>query len=236
MPSPFPGMDPYLEAPEIWPDFQAALALAISQSLSETLPAGYEARLNRRTEPATLPEGEPTGYAFVEIGQHQGGDRPQTLIEIVGPRCKRPGADREAYIGQQREALSGGTSLITIDLLRDGRHPWVSDEFGTRLESIGLRPDYLVLVNRAWQPARGVARCQVFPTFLPEPLPAVPVPLREGQAEALLDLQFVFTRAYDGGPYRRGAVDYTQPPRPPLPDHLVGWARERIRAAGLTAG
>ncbi|MHC5543137.1 DUF4058 family protein [Singulisphaera rosea] len=26
MPSHFPGMDPYLEAPEIWPDLQEALA------------------------------------------------------------------------------------------------------------------------------------------------------------------------------------------------------------------
>jgi hypothetical protein len=25
MPSPFPGMDPYLEAPDIWPDFHNAL-------------------------------------------------------------------------------------------------------------------------------------------------------------------------------------------------------------------
>ncbi len=26
MPSPFPGMEPYLEAPDIWPDFHGALA------------------------------------------------------------------------------------------------------------------------------------------------------------------------------------------------------------------
>ena len=26
MPSPFPGMDPYIETPELWPDFHSDLA------------------------------------------------------------------------------------------------------------------------------------------------------------------------------------------------------------------
>ena len=38
MPSPFPGMDPYLEAPDIWPDFHDRLAEQISSELNRTLP------------------------------------------------------------------------------------------------------------------------------------------------------------------------------------------------------
>jgi len=102
---------------------------------------------------------------------------------------------------------------------------------------LGLRsaPDYLVQVHRAWKRVKP-GTVQIFPVAITESLPVFPVPLREGQDEVPLDLQFVFNRAYDRGPYRRGAVDYTQPPRPPLPDALAEWGRECVRAAGLAAG
>ncbi len=50
MPSPFPGMDPYLEAPDIWPDLHDRLAGQISTELNRTLPQPYYARLEMRPE------------------------------------------------------------------------------------------------------------------------------------------------------------------------------------------
>jgi hypothetical protein len=47
---PFPGMDPYLEAPDIWPDFHDALAAALRSMLNILLPAPYYARLQKRPE------------------------------------------------------------------------------------------------------------------------------------------------------------------------------------------
>lgn len=40
----------------------------------------------------------------------------------------------------------------------------------------------------------------------------------------------VFNRAYDAGPYRRGALDYASPPRPTLSDADYAWARQRLEA------
>lgn len=48
MASPFPGMDPYLEAPDIWPDFHDRLATEISSDLNTTL---GEPGLRRRSLP-----------------------------------------------------------------------------------------------------------------------------------------------------------------------------------------
>src|SRR5881409_2064340 len=45
MPSPFPGMDPYLEAPDIWPDLHEALASEMRAELNLLLPQPYYARL-----------------------------------------------------------------------------------------------------------------------------------------------------------------------------------------------
>lgn len=56
MPSPFPGVDPYLEAPDIWPDFHDALAAEIRGVLNRTLPPSYYARLETRPEIGILAE------------------------------------------------------------------------------------------------------------------------------------------------------------------------------------
>lgn len=279
MPSPFPGMDPYLEAPDIWPDFHDRLATHLSDVLNEILPGPYYARLEARPEVgiaeeegrrriipdvavlrhprpgagdggvavldaprATLSSSvevgiadEPLRHAFVELRDPSRGHHLVTLIEIVSPNCKRAGADREAYFRKQREVLDSDANLIEVDLLRAGQRPLADARIEVGILGLRPAPDYLVQVHRAWKRVRP-GTVQVFPAVITQSLPVFSVPLREGQDEVLLDLQFVFNRAYDRGPYRRGAVDYTQPPRPPLPEALAEWGRERVLAAGLAAG
>lgn len=48
MKSPFPGMDPYLEACGLWEDFHNDLIAEIKQGLNKRLPEGYTARLCER--------------------------------------------------------------------------------------------------------------------------------------------------------------------------------------------
>ena len=92
-------------------------------------------------------------------------------------------------------------------------------------------PAYLVLINRAWRRDPGSSAYQVFTVGLREWLPRIPVPLKEAEDEITLDLQFAFNRAYDTGPYRRGAVDYAkEPPAPPLSEKDAAWAAELTRA------
>lgn len=55
---PFPGMDPYLEAPDIWPDFHDALASELRAELNSLLPAPYYARLQSRPELGITMSGE----------------------------------------------------------------------------------------------------------------------------------------------------------------------------------
>jgi len=50
MPSPFPGMDPWLENPKVWPDFHDRLAEQISSTLNRNLPSHYYAQLGVREE------------------------------------------------------------------------------------------------------------------------------------------------------------------------------------------
>src|SRR3989442_1324169 len=48
MPSPFPGMDPFLEDPAHWPDFHNAFVARVSEDLNAALPRRYVARLDER--------------------------------------------------------------------------------------------------------------------------------------------------------------------------------------------
>jgi hypothetical protein len=242
-------MDSYLEAPEIWPDLHDALAGEIRGVLNATLPAPYSARLEMRPEVGIVDEGEapratisesvefrvssePIRHAFVEIRDPSRGHQLVTLIEIVSPSNKRPGPDRQAYLQKQREVLESDANLIELDLLRRGERLLPHPELPLLIGRMDPVPDYLVVVNRAWQRVGRETAYQVFPVVLTGPLPCISVPLREGQAEVPLDLQFAFNRAYDTGPYRRGAVDYGRLPEPPLPAELAAWAEQLLRPAG----
>ena len=48
MPSPFPGMDPYLESPVIWPDVHHELISEIRAALNPNLRPSYVARVELR--------------------------------------------------------------------------------------------------------------------------------------------------------------------------------------------
>lgn len=48
MPSPFPGMDPYVERGDVWPEFHNPLMIYARDTLRPCLPRGYIARLELR--------------------------------------------------------------------------------------------------------------------------------------------------------------------------------------------
>lgn len=55
MPSPFPGMDPYLESPAFWRDFHSRFINACSEYLADRLPADYEARIDEQVRLVEVP-------------------------------------------------------------------------------------------------------------------------------------------------------------------------------------
>ena len=62
-------------------------------------------------------------------------------------------------------------------------------------------------------------------------LPRIPIPLRENDADIVLDLSALVARAYQEGRYDR--TDYTRDCQPPLEAEDAAWADELLKAAGL---
>jgi len=49
MPSPFPGMNPYLENPELWSAVHSRLIVAIADALADTISQDYRIEIEKRT-------------------------------------------------------------------------------------------------------------------------------------------------------------------------------------------
>lgn len=156
------------------------------------------------------------------------GVRLVTSIELLSPSNKTPGAHgREPYLQKQRELLCSNVHLIEIDLLRGGEHT-TAVPLAAALPRTGPF-DYHVCAHLFDRPAEFL----VYPIRLEDPLPEVAVPLLPGVPPVPVNLQAVFERCYDFGPYRRSIRYADATPIPPLRPDQAAWAARLLREKGL---
>lgn len=252
MPSPFPGMNPYLEQEEVWQDFHQSFIPLARSILAEQVRPAYVVKVEEHlfihehsaeqrhflgradVALAAKPAGtrdaaaaaalEAPSYArlsvAVDIERHsylEIRDRRDreliTVIELLSPSNKRPGPDREQYLGKRLQFLHSNVHLVEIDLLR-GRPRLPVDDLP--------ECDYYALVSR-WEDR---PRTGVWPIRLRDGLPPLPIPLRAPDPNARLDLQAVLHRVYDEAGYED--YIYTGAPQPPLSAEDEAWARQLV--------
>src|SRR3954469_13371479 len=124
MPSPFPGMDPYLEDDKLWPLFHHHLVTCLYQILLPGLVDRYRARVGQRhycTEQAlfTSVVREEHLEEYIEIRQRTDG-KLITLLAVASPRNNPTPAGRSAYLDKRREGRQVNANLIEIDLVLQG--------------------------------------------------------------------------------------------------------------------
>jgi len=148
-----------------------------------------------------------------------------TIIEVLSPTNKMAGPGRREYLAKQREVLDSETNLVEIDLLRQGSHVLAVPAWEVARKGPA---DYLVCTRRPARPGG----YEILRLTVRHPLPRLPIPLRAGEPDVVLDLAAAFTRAYDAGAYDL-ITDYTQEPEPPLSRADAAWADALLRAKGL---
>jgi hypothetical protein len=179
-----------------------------------------------RSQPVvvTVPQDE-RREPFLEIRSHLGGERLVTTIEILSLANKTPGAHgRDLYLRKQKEVLGSQVHLVEIDLLRSGEHT-TAVPLRRAIPKTG-RFDYHVCIHRF----DNLEDYLVYPILLRQQLPAIDIPLLPEDAPVTVDLQAVFARSYDTGPYRRRVRYGEVEPEPPLAAQDLEWA------AGLIGG
>lgn len=256
MPSPFPGMDPYLEQSGAWGDFHLEFISCLRSTLRRHLPRNYSARIQERVtviesfevpprslepdlivgrrkgapsseerppgaallEPATvpliLPEEERDHY--IEIY-----DQPeQTLVaavEVLSPTNKLS-RGREQYLLKRDAILRQDVHLIELDLLVCGQRLPTAEPYP--------QDDYYAFVARAERRPL----CDVYHWGLRQPLPPVPIPLHQPDADMVVQLQDVFAEAFARGGYEE-RLHYGAPPRARLSQADRQWAATLAAAA-----
>lgn len=252
-------MDPYLE--DHWPDVHTGLTIYIRDQLQTKLPADLVARAEEQVaidedsqrrnlrpdvkvvEPHKLHEPapayaaaggsdipvaeplvvllEPDVHRWVEI--RDAGGRLITIIEVLSPKNKSD-EGQATYRRRQHNYISAGVNLVEIDLLRKGE----------RVLSIPLSE----IPNRAWTPymvcvfrATEPDQRKIYPLPLRDRLPAIRIPLRASDKDAVLELQPLIDQAFERGRY--WLTDHQRELQPSLAKSDAEWADDLLKKGGL---
>lgn len=172
-------------------------------------------------EPLVVPVDDTTRR--VEIIDSKSGNRVVTVIEILSPTNKQPGSGMEQYRRKQLEDIAGGVNLVEVDLIRGGAFALAVPE--SRLTP-RYRTPFLVCVRRRVR----FNEAELYRAPLEERLPAIRIPLRPVDKDAVLDLQALINQCYVKGRYNR--IDYREEPDPPFLTAEQAWADPLLRQAG----
>ncbi len=207
MPSPFPGMNPFLENPDVWSTFHIQMLAAMADRLSAQVRPDYlvhmEAHLQRQR--------------YLEIRDRRSRELV-AVVELLSPVNKKSGPDRAQYLTKRSEILASPAHLVEIDLLRCGRampdQERPSSTYGVMVSRVEERP-----------------AADFWPIGLRQPLPMIPVPLRPANSHASLELQKLLHQVYDRGTYAQEI--YELEAEPPLDPADLDWAEQVLSQAKL---
>lgn len=255
MPSPFPGMDPFLEG-YLWPDVHNALANKIRQILAPRLRPRYVVRIEIYVVEDTAPESEiGIMYPDVEVMLSQPAN-PPALDLPSGPAAPTRATPATLTIPvfdpievrvptvEIRDVASN--QLVTcIEILSpvNKREPGLAiyRQKRQRLYHAGVHLLEIDLLRRGTRPLMhprvpetayliALTRAQsgttaIWPLGLRDALPDVPVPLHTPDDDSVLELGSALAAIYDEAGYDL-SIDYQdQAPPPPLSADDVVWMR-----------
>lgn len=257
MPSPFPGMDPYLEHPGYWQGFHTSMQGAMRASLTPQLPPGYYAEIEQhiwfREDTQDGPKvARPDLYLLK--GQKPAPKRRPTPagIAVAEPtaRLTLPNVVRETGRHSIRIYDSLERRVVTaIELLspsnkepgaeRDRyllkRSEYVAND--TSLVEIDLlRRGHRLPVGAVPDgdyyiyvtDAAWYTEVSVWVFTVRDPIPPVPVPLPHPHKPIVLDLRPCLDRVYEEANYGP-QLDYAAAPAPQLRPADAEWAAELLK-------
>jgi hypothetical protein len=239
MPSPFPGMDPYIEG-AYWSTFHLSFTVEMSRQLRDVLPSECYALIDsyrivtldsslralptpevvRERAPNTTPPlylnlalPHPATISFVKI-QDAAKRKTRAVIHLLDPLIKKnPG--RRHYLRWRAKLLEKPISLIEIDLLRQGHRPPMLDSYP--------EAPYCVMINDPeLRPC-----CELWPIALEQALPTIRIQIARDQTVGL-NLQDLFAKTYDHGSLER-ILDYGDKPEIPLTLEEAEWTSRIVR-------
>ncbi len=257
--SPFPGMDPYLETPDLWPEVHSRLIVAIADALDEYLSDRYRIAIEKRVYQSPPETSLAIGVPDVALIGTVASAPPSaaSATAVATPIASEPitielpmlEAVQERYL-EVREVGSGQVVTV-LELLSPknkrlgtGRQAYLS-----KRQRILASQTHLVEIDllRGGEPLPMVGalsslyriivsrsqqrpQAELYPFGLRQPLPTIAIPLLAGDAEPQLAMQPILAQVYRRGRYHQ-AIDYTQAPLPPLASLEAEWVKTLLETA-----
>ncbi|HEX9374322.1 MAG TPA: DUF4058 family protein [Roseiflexaceae bacterium] len=257
MPSPFPGVDPYLEG-DLWTTLHFGLSAEIIRQIAPRLRPRYAALPVERMVLDTPDDISVTTVdIYPDIGVVESPEQsrsyeeattlvaPLQLATVIPKRI--PHVSIEIRDTKRRRLVTAIEMLSLTNKRGRGREEYLAKRRRVLLSTVHLleidllrrgqrvpmeqplpNAPYFVFLNRVEK--RPIS--DVWPIALDQPLPKVPLPLLPGDADVELDLQAAFDSVYDILSYDT-LIDYLQLPDIPLDEEAQAWANQRLREAGL---
>lgn len=251
MPSPFRGMDPFLES-ELWTSVHFALSAEIVRQLAPRVQPKYlvlpvERMIMAMPEDigVALADAYPDASVVEQAGGPTLGTEASGAPALVAPiRLATVVPSSIPHVTVEIRDAAGRQLVTAIEVLSPtnkrgaGREEYLAKRARLLLSQAHLveidllRRGQRVPLRDPLPPASYyvlVSRAEtrpladVWPIALGQPLPVVPIPLLPGDPDVPLDLQAVLTTAYDQLRLDL-AVNYDQPPDVPLTQDEAAWA------------
>jgi Protein of unknown function (DUF4058) len=260
MEPPFPGMDPYLEAPSLWPDVHNRLAFAICDQLQPQIGPRYIAAIVPYATFETI-DIAPARKIVPDIGILERDSlafSPSVGVVIAdAPLTTTIALDFPTrYASIEIRAVGDETLVTAIEILspvnkrpgaegadayeRKRREIFRSEAHLIEIDLLraGKRPtfrttlpDYPYFIFLSRSERRPVI--DIWPLPLADAIPAVPVPLLRPDPDARLELGAALRYAYASARYDL-RIDYrVAPSLPDLVDADAVWLDERLHTYGL---
>lgn len=262
MPSPFPGMDPFLEDPGLWPDVHHALISTARIFLNVAIGPKYYVRVEERVY---ITNEDDPGYSKL-IPDLRIGERPEkkdwsvppqtAALEVAEPIVITTLLDDDIHEPRLEVIDRETRQLVTVleiispsnkaagsygrasyqqkrrEILDSPGH-WVEIDLLRQGKALFPRP-----VHQQGDYFVHVSRVDkrpkgfVWPILLPQRLPVIPIPLKGNDPEVTLDLQLTLDTLYDHCAYDR-IVDYRRPPKVSLSEPYDAWADQLLKSKNL---
>ena len=261
MKSPFPGMDPYLEAH--WGDVHHRLVQYACDEIQTHLPRDLRARVEERVFVESPQSTGRVVYPDVRVVERRAPSPPSAGdsggLVVAEPLVIHVPDERvtEGFI-EIREAGSGGRVVTVIEVLSpSNKHAGEGCDLyrqkqqelragGVSLVEVDLLragAHVLMVPKESILPSHRTpyqvcvrrgwnpSKIEVYAVPLRDRLPVIAVPLRETDGDIPLDLQALVDQSYRHGSY--DDIDSGREPDPPLTTEDAAWADQLLRTQNL---
>jgi hypothetical protein len=250
MPSPFPGMNPYLEAPQGWASVHHWLIAELAKSLGLTLPPNYYVAVEERVYEVSDMEsaliGVPDGTIARQTSPTTNVNPTQSNVATLSQPTKVmlpvPITFKEGYL----EIRKAGTHQVitVIEVLspanKQGEGRMKYEEKRQNILASGSHLVEIDLLRRSRSMAftsnanpthyrilvsrrQDRPRADLYGFNLQDSIPIFPIPLVGDDSEPVIDLKPLLDTLYDLGRWNL-QIDYAQtPPEPKLSDEDMQW-------------